>query len=176
LIGYFFSVTASSVAQLAALPRQSKFRMGDDIKWASPTQDDADWESKELGTSWAAKDKKENVYAWYRIKFIILSSMKPLAEKGKGIKLNLGKIDDVDQTFFNGKLIGQTGFFPPAYQTKWHAERVYIISENEVQWDKENLVAVCISVPTLAEWVCTRVLTTWPCTVVRLYRGKTNDY
>ena len=147
LMGYFFSVTASSVAQLAALPRQSKFRMGDDIKWASPALDDADWESKELGISWAAKDKKENVYAWYRIKFIIPSSMKPLAEKGKGIKINLGKIDDVDQTFFNGKLIGQTGSFPPAYQTKWDAERVYIISENEVQWDKENLVAVRVFSP-----------------------------
>jgi hypothetical protein len=33
------------------------------------------------------------------------------AEKGNGIKLNLGKIDDADQTFFNGKLVGQTGLY-----------------------------------------------------------------
>lgn len=63
---------------------------------------------------------------------------------GKGIKLNLGKIDDADQTYFNGKLIGETGSFPPNYTTQWEKQRVYTIPENEVQWDKENVIAVRI--------------------------------
>ena len=63
---------------------------------------------------------------------------------GKGIKLYLGKIDDVDQTYFNGKLIGETGSFPPQYVTQWEKQRVYTIPESEVRWDKENIIAVRI--------------------------------
>lgn len=128
-------------AQLVSLPTVWKFKLGDDMKWANPSFSDAGWGYKQVGSSWAATGMKDNVYAWYRVKIIIPSTMKN-AEKGKGIKLNLGKVDDVDQTFFNGKLIGHTGSLPPAYETKWDAERLYTIPENDIQWDKENLIAV----------------------------------
>jgi DUF1680 family protein len=66
------------------------------------------------------------------------------AAEGKGIKLYLGKIDDADQTYFNGKLIGATGSFPPDYITQWEKPRMYIIPEAAVLWDKENIIAVRI--------------------------------
>jgi DUF1680 family protein len=140
----FFSINISyaTQAQLVSLPNEWKFKLGDNMEWANQSFNDTGWGNKQVGKSWSATGIKDNVYAWYRIKIIIPSSIKIAAEKGKGIKLNLGKIDDVDQTFFNGKLIGQTGSLPPGYETKWDADRVYTVSENDIQWDKENVIAV----------------------------------
>ncbi|HXB42708.1 MAG TPA: beta-L-arabinofuranosidase domain-containing protein [Puia sp.] len=124
------------------MPRQWKFKMGDSLHWANPSYSDNDWELKALGNSWSTKDVKDNVFAWYRTKIIIPSSIKSTDGKGQGIKLHLGKIDDVDQTFFNGKQIGQTGSLPPTYESKWDAVRTYFIPEKEILWDRENVIAV----------------------------------
>lgn len=149
LVAFFAVIISNGIqAQLVQqLPNECKFKQGDDLNWASLEFDDAYWDIKLLATSWASTTQKANVFAWYRIKIVIPSSMKSLAENGNGIKLNLGKIDDVDQTFFNGKLIGQTGSLPPNYQTKWDVKRSYIISENDVLWDKENVIAVRVFSP-----------------------------
>jgi DUF1680 family protein len=127
-----------SHAQSINLPKESKFKFGDNLEWAIPEFNDNDWSTQQLGKSFT----KDSSYAWYRIKIVIPSAMKTAT--GKGIKLQLGKIDDVDQTYFNGKLIGETGSFPPKYITQWEQQRVYIIPEKEVQWDKENVIAVRI--------------------------------
>lgn len=139
----FFSIIVfnTSQAQYTPLPKACKFKLGDNLEWASPSFNDASWDKKQTGTSWSATGIKDNVYAWYRIRIIIPSSMK-ISQKGNRIKLNLGKIDDVDQTFFNGKMIGQTGSLPPHYETKWDAERIYTIPEEDILWDKENVIAV----------------------------------
>lgn len=130
------------LAQTIPLPLEWKFKQGDEAAWAKPDFQDADWETKLAATSWKATNLKENVFAWYRLKIVIPASIKAAAEKGHGIRLNLGKIDDVDQTFFNGQLIGQTGSLPPQYVTKWDAERNYVIPETAVLWDRENVIAV----------------------------------
>lgn len=141
----FFGITtfivvasASLQAQTVNLPLENKFKFGDNIEWANPSFNDSHWTNQKLGKSFT----RDSSYAWYRIKIVIPSAMKTGTEKG--IKLHLGKIDDADQTFFNGKLIGKMGSFPPEYTTQWDKERVYIIPENEVQWDKENVIAVRI--------------------------------
>lgn len=141
-------VTAScaSMAQLVSLPQVCKFKVGDDLAWANQSFNDADWGTTQLGSS-LQSGLKTNIYAWFRIKIVIPSSLKTLAEKGQGLQLQLGKIDDIDQTFFNGKLIGQSGSFPPDYKTQWQADRLYVIPVNDVQWDKENLISVRIFSP-----------------------------
>ena len=123
-------------AQVISLPQQAKFRFGDDLSWAAPGFNDADWADQQLAKSFT----KDSSYAWYRIKVVIPSAMK--TTNGKGLKMQLGKIDDVDQTYFNGKLIGETGSFPPGYITQWEKQRLYTIPENNVLWDKENIIAV----------------------------------
>lgn len=130
--------TASVQAQSISLPKESKFSFGDNPEWANPTFNDNDWATQQLGKSF----RKDSSYCWYRIKIIIPSSLK--TTNGKGLKANLGKIDDADQTFFNGKLIGAMGTMPPNYTTQWDKSRTYNIPENEVQWDKENVIAVRI--------------------------------
>lgn len=140
----FFSILfiSSAHSQTLRLPDIWKFKLGDNMDWATSSFNDADWGTKQIGQSWATKEVKDNVYAWYRTKIVIPSSMKATVEKGKDLKLHLGKIDDVDQTFFNGKLIGQTGSLPPKYVTKWNVERSYDIPLNAIQWDNENEIAV----------------------------------
>ncbi|OIQ90734.1 Non-reducing end beta-L-arabinofuranosidase [mine drainage metagenome] len=138
LILLFFLFFQAMIAQSINLPKESKFKFGDNLGWANPTLNDNDWTTQQLGKSFT----KDSSYAWYRIKIVIPSALK--TNTGKGIKLHLGKIDDVDQTFFNGKLIGETGSFPPQYITQWEKQRMYIIPEKEVLWDKENVIAVRI--------------------------------
>lgn len=126
------------LAQSINLPKEGKFKFGDNPKWANPAFNDGDWDIQQLGKSF----RKDSSYAWYRIKILIPSSMKTTG--GKGLKLNLGKIDDADQTYFNGKLIGAMGTFPPDYSTQWDKSRIYTIPEENIQWDKENVIAVRI--------------------------------
>ena len=89
-----------SSSQTILLPKECKFKIGDNMDWANPNFNDADWGTKQLGKSWAATGIAENVYVWYRIKVFIPSSMKPSIEKRNGLMLHLGKIDDIDQSFF----------------------------------------------------------------------------
>ena len=137
-----FMVSLSAQGQFVSLPKEVKFNLGDDMVWASQSFDDTDWGNRQLGASLNDTTVRKNIYAWYRIKVLLPSGMKEMAEKGNGITLQLGKIDDIDQTFFNGKMIGQTGSFPPDYQSRSQATRVYIIPPNEVQWDRENLISI----------------------------------
>lgn len=138
LIAFFILLCCFSQmqAQTVNLPMECRFRFGDNPEWANPALNDSDWGMQQLAKSYT----KDSSYAWYRIKVVIPSGLKTI--KGKGLKLYLGKIDDVDQTYFNGKLIGETGSFPPDYITQWEKQRLYTIPENEVQWDKENVIAV----------------------------------
>jgi DUF1680 family protein len=142
-----FSFVFLIQAQTVQLPMTWKFKIGDNAEWSSMTYHDSLWETKNLQLSWSAKELKENVFAWYRTKIIIPSSMKSAIEKGNGLKLRLGKIDDVDFTYFNGKLVGRMGSLPPNYVTMWDAQRVYFISPNEIQYDKENVIAVRLFSP-----------------------------
>src|SRR6185503_19354664 len=59
----------------------------------------------------------------------------------------LAKIDDVDEVYLNGVLIGKSGSFPDdasGYITKWDEEREYHLATNNpsIRWDKENIIAV----------------------------------
>lgn len=137
LIGCF----SIAKAQTIALPKECKLKFGDDISWANASLIDTGWEKIQLGFGFHLEEKKDT-YIWFRIKVMIPSRIKSLAEFGKGVKLNLGKIDDIDQTYFNGKLIGATGSFPPNYIGKYQANRVYVIPVNEIKWDQENVIAV----------------------------------
>jgi DUF1680 family protein len=135
---FFTFICIETFAQNITLSKDARFKFGDNREWANSIFNDNEWASQQLGKGFT----KDSSYGWYRIKVIIPSKLKTTA--GKGLKLHLGKIDDIDQTFFNGKLIGETGSFPPNFITQWEQQRIYTIPENLVQWDKENLIAVRI--------------------------------
>jgi len=53
-----------------------------------------------------------------------------------------GKIDDCDETYLNGTLIGKTGTMPPEYNSEWTAFRTYEMPEHLINWEGENTLAV----------------------------------
>jgi cephalosporin-C deacetylase len=123
--------------------QQWKFKTGDDPSWAAVEYKDAQWQTIKAGELWESQGYNAyDGFAWYRSQIIIPSSMKSKAEKYGGFILNLAKIDDADEAFFNGIKVGQTGKFPPEYEGQYNLERAYEIPMKQIQWDKANTIAV----------------------------------
>jgi alpha-L-fucosidase 2 len=73
------------------------------------------WEDQE-GGRWKSLDG----FAWYRA-FIEV----PASWKGGEARLHLGRIDDSDEAFVNGRKVGATGALPPSYKGESGRERRY---------------------------------------------------
>lgn len=115
-----------------------KFSIGDDQTWAQPLFDDSQWESIYAPASWEDEGfHGYNGYAWYRKSFTI-----PQDAKGRPVYIELGRIDDADQVYCNGRLIGATGFFPPEYQTAYDQFRTYKIPGHFLNYNGRNVIAV----------------------------------
>jgi len=83
-----------------------KFKIGDDPEWASLSFNDTLWTNLLTNESWEDQGfPNYDGYAFYRNTVIIPSIYKADAEKYGGLWLHLGKIKDVDSTFFNGKFL-----------------------------------------------------------------------
>ena len=120
-----------------------KFTTGDDTKYAQSSFDDSGWKEIEAGILWENQGfDGYDGFGWYRIKTTIPSSLKAKAAKHGGLILDLQKIDDSDETYLNGVLIGKKGEMPPNYVSAYDADRKYIIPVNQILWDKENTIAV----------------------------------
>lgn len=132
-----------SIEKEIDLEGEWKFTAGDNLEWSKADFNDRSWSNMIVPGIWNTKDlRKYDGYAWYRKKVYIPSKL-----KNKKLILLLGKIDDLDQTFFNGKQIGYTGNFdllPEDYRQndKYREMRGYFIPQNLIQYDAENVIAV----------------------------------
>jgi hypothetical protein len=147
-----FATLFATVSQAAEVTRiallKSRFSTGDVAAWSAPGFDDSAW--KELSTT--ANYEKQGFagydgYAWYRIHVVIPSALKQSVYWPQRLRLFLSAIDDVDQTWFNGVRVGETGRFPGAdgaYDTKWQAEREYFVdvAGGTIRWDEDNVIAI----------------------------------
>ena len=121
-----------------------RFKKGDDPSWKAFAFDDRSWQEVSFDTSWDdLKLEKANGFGWYRLHVVIPSSLK----KGivTAIMLDLGAIDDSDETWLNGHPVGKTGTFPEdpgGYCSEWGKRRYYIVDPAWVKWDQENVIAV----------------------------------
>lgn len=120
-----------------------KFQTGDDSTWATPQYNDTNWQPIEVGKPWEAVEAGYDGFGWYRKTIVLDSRAMRRAVRRKGsLVLRLGKIDDADETFFNGVKIGATGKMPPNAETAWDVDRVYFIPKNLINWKKPNTIAV----------------------------------
>jgi sialate O-acetylesterase len=100
-------------------PGNSGFTQG----YANPAFDDSVWRTLKQPAAWEDLGKPEwdiDGIVWYRRKFDI-----PQEWAGRSLILNLGQIDDVDVTYFNGVQIGTT--------SGWEKPRVYTIPGDQVK-------------------------------------------
>lgn len=115
-----------------------RFSIGDNMEWAKPGYDDSDWEMINAPSSWENEGfYGYNGYAWYRKSFTISKW-----SENRTLYIQLGYIDDVDEVYVNGNLVGRTGSFPPKYTTAYNAFRMYPIPPDYINYGGQNLVAV----------------------------------
>lgn len=125
------------------LNNQWQFKIGDSLVWKDATYNSTKWTNIKSGIMWEDQGfPGYDGYAWYRKTVVIPVEFKKDVLKQGGMTLNLGAIDDVDQVFFNGKLIGESGKMPPNFQTAYDKIRKYDIATSDINWGKENLIAL----------------------------------
>ena len=115
-----------------------KFSIGDQMSRKEVSYDDREWDQISTKDSW--ENQGYNGYdgfAWYRTTFPT-----NIIPQNKKIYLHLGFIDDADEVYLNGKLIGYSGKFPPHPKTAYRAFRKYIVPTNYLNPNGENVIAV----------------------------------
>jgi sialate O-acetylesterase len=115
-----------------------KFSIGDHPDWAKPDYDDSHWEEIEVPAPWENQGfHGYDGYAWYRVQFQLDGKTSP-----DGLFLDLGFIDDVDEVYLNGELIGFTGSFPPDFYTAFNSYRKYHLPAHLIDPNQPNILAV----------------------------------
>jgi alpha-galactosidase len=140
------AITASAQSKLF-MP-QAKFKTGDNAAWKDPAFNDASWQTIKSTVYWEPQLHDEyNGYGWYRFHVTIPSSLKKQSVLKDTLVIYLANVDDCDESYLNGNLIGKTGTAPgpnTEYKTAYDSERRYRIPLNQakINWDADNVVAV----------------------------------
>ena len=95
----------------------------------TPDYDDSGWRSMKLPQSIERAGLEIDGEVWFRTTIELTQ-----AEAGRGIELHLGPIDDTDETWVNGKKVGET-------LEDWETPRVYRVPANILQSGK-NVIAI----------------------------------
>lgn len=131
-----------------------KYMPGDSSVWAAPAFEDASWQTVRVGMGVPPKELKGHPgYAWYRASVVIPSTLKAHAFFPDSLKILLGSIDDCDQVFLNGSLVGQNNHTvfsappPGPFQNAvglWSTDRTYVlpVSDKRIHWDQRNVIAI----------------------------------
>lgn len=136
-----FILSLSSFAcysQVISLEGNWKFHIDDKSFWALPDFDDSKWGSIHAPSAWEEEGfNNYDGFAWYRKKFDGHG-----LDKNEMYYLGLGFIDDCDEVYLNGKLIGFSGTMPPKFKTSYNTERKYAIPSELINYSGENLIAI----------------------------------
>ncbi len=108
------------------------------MEWISPDLKDQSWEEISVPSEWEAQGYHGyDGYAWYRKTFDGTKTA-----RFNNLYLNLGYIDDVDQVYINGHLVGFSGTFPPRFSTAYNGRRWYFVPKEILNPYGPNLIAV----------------------------------
>lgn len=131
-------VDTRSRERLVNLRGEWRFSIGDDPGWAERDFDDRDWGEISVPSNWEGEGYGGyNGFAWYRRSFDI-----DAADLTHSLHLLLGRIDDVDEVYVNGRRIGGTGQFEPDYVTAYNVDRVYFLPDGLLESGHPNVIAV----------------------------------
>jgi hypothetical protein len=139
----FLMITVNSNAHhqndyVVMLNGKWKFQLGDNMLWKNSDFNDDDWETIQVPSAWEDQGfSGYDGFAWYRKDFVL-----PKDYKNKDLYLSLGYIDDVDQVYLNGHLIGFSGELPPDFNTALDVERKYPIPAEYINHQGKNVISV----------------------------------
>lgn len=120
-----------------------RFHIHDNLNWAAMDYDDSDWDELFVPGKWEDQQYRDyDGYAWYRTSFQYSKNL------GDHLVMLLGKIDDLDQVFINGHLIGGTGDLSEEEDedvrtgSEFNAFRGYYVPKGLIKPNKKNVIAV----------------------------------
>lgn len=127
--------------------KETKFHPGDNTEWAKTNVDDSQWRMIDVTRNWDNQGvHNDNSYAWYRVKFTLPRTMLESSDMKEHLMFDLAQIDDTDEAYLNGHLIGKTGKMPHdgGYSSAWSTHRHYAVKVNSdwVNWDGENTLSI----------------------------------
>lgn len=106
-----------------------QFHLGDNRAWAAPGFDDSGWEQIATDRPWGVQGHDRYTgYAWYRC-HIALSAAPGIADQ---FSILIGRIDDAEEVYWNGKLIGHDGKLDP-YRVWYYDVPLHIFSMGPAQ-------------------------------------------
>lgn len=121
-----------------------KFRPGDDLRRKESDYDDSTWDEIFVPAKWEDQRYRDyDGYAWYRKSFVYAGS-----GTDEKMVIMMGKIDDIDQVFVNGTLVGSTGVFPlrengaANASQEYDAFRGYYIPAGLLKKGQKNVITV----------------------------------
>ncbi|MFP4548786.1 MAG: beta galactosidase jelly roll domain-containing protein [Fidelibacterota bacterium] len=134
----------SPVTPIVELSGRWKFQTGDNLHWKAPDFDDEDWKDIFVPGVWQMQGYKDYLgFAWYRREFFLRNQW-----QDENLILLLGKIDDLDETYLNGQLLGKTGEMVeqngqiPLHGWEYSALRAYYIPRDLLNYGQNNIIAV----------------------------------
>ncbi|MBP1668307.1 MAG: hypothetical protein H6Q21_673, partial [Bacteroidetes bacterium] len=131
-----------------------KFNTGDSLVFANVDYNDENWRVINPSMVWEQQGLPDyDGYAWYRVSFNLPDAIRKNAFFKDSVLITIGKIDDTEQTFLNGKLIGENARLIPAGQKPDSFEgdneayrlfRKYLlaVSDPRLKWNKQNILAI----------------------------------
>ncbi|MBM3404915.1 MAG: alpha-galactosidase [Bacteroidetes bacterium] len=155
----FFFCAVSVCAQpdnTISISHAWKFFQGDDAAFAKLVFPDAAWKEIRVDRIWEEQGYDPyDGYAWFRMHVFIPSTIIANSYLKDSLRIFLGKINNYDQTFVNGFLIGINGnnyihgqftddSFTKAPVILWDKERRYTLAADDprILWDAVNVIAV----------------------------------
>ena len=110
------------------------FKTGDNVNWKNPAASDSDWVYLKVPATWESQGYPNyDGVAWYRKHVQIPADWQDSA----GIIFDVGKIDDEDEVYFNGQLVGA--------HSGWQDYRKYSVPKDLVKFDQDNIIAVRVN-------------------------------
>ena len=129
---------AEDLKRIVVLAGNWKFSVGDFSVWADPGYNDSGWDVIEVPGKWEDNGYADyNGYAWYRKRFTVGS----IDENAK-LYLVLGRIDDTDEVYLNGKKLSGSGTMPPDFRTAFNERRKYRIPREYLNFTGNNVLAI----------------------------------
>ena len=143
ICNFLFGKTAADAQPINLAADSWRFKMDDNPAYAERRFDDSMWQRLAVGQPWELALGNVDGTGWYRKTVVVDSkTYRAAVRKGKGMVLRLGKIDDADETFFNGTRIGGMGKFPPETITAWDEDRAYIVPKELIRFHSPNVISV----------------------------------
>ena len=137
----FFSVPnlkSENLKKIVNLEGTWRFSIGDNPLWSEINFAAKSWDYVYIPQNWeSAGYMNYDGFAWYRKEFELNSNLNQ-----DPLYLVLGYIDDVDEVYINGHLIGRTGVFPPVVATSFSLLRKYYLPKELLNENGSNVIAV----------------------------------